>query len=307
MIEHQLSKVSVLMPCGENSRFIESAIRSVLTQDFLNYGELELIIVEDGIDLKSRLSETFLAHPLIRIVKSPGSGLVTALNFGLSQCRFDLVARLDSDDLMNLNRISIQHSFMTSNHDVAVCGSHTIVVDEFGVIQRISRDVTSAESIRKELDFRCCLAHPSVMYRKQVIIDAGGYREFFRHAEDYDLWLRLKDKHRIENIPLLLTIYRQHGNQVSQTSKKSQVISTLAALEAYRLQALSGVDLTGSYESAVDWFRRRNLYKFFEFFSFVSWSSKSGVFLRLFEIVHSRPNRLLKAIVCKVKKKSNHG
>jgi hypothetical protein len=57
--------------------------------------------------------------------------------------------------------------------------------------------------------------HPSVMFRKHVVLAAGGYSLAARHAEDYDLWLRLSDHHKIANLLEQLVSYRMHRNQVS--------------------------------------------------------------------------------------------
>ena len=72
-----------------------------------------------------------------------------------------------------------------------------------------------SENIKEKLKTENCIIHPTVMIRKAILENIGGYREDFRNAEDYELWIRISEKYSIENIPKPLVRYRLSINGMS--------------------------------------------------------------------------------------------
>ncbi|CAN0087054.1 unnamed protein product, partial [Ectocarpus sp. 4 AP-2014] len=146
-------------------------------------------------------------------------GLAESLNEGLREATSDLVARMDADDVCMPGRLEQQVAFMLENPHVSVLGSSiaTFSGDSVRVggerkpqqqpgtdaasvqrhlpaagVQRIARHPTDRAFVAWSLLFGCCLAHPSVMLRRERVIEAGGYDPATEPAEDYDLWLRME-------------------------------------------------------------------------------------------------------------------
>ena len=92
---------------------------------------------------------------------------------------------------------------------------------------------TDPIKLKKLMSEGCFIAHPSVMYRKEVFYKAGGYRSLYPHAEDYDLWIRMMNFSDITNLDSILISYRQHPGQVSTEARKVQEESTKKLLAAF--------------------------------------------------------------------------
>jgi cellulose synthase/poly-beta-1,6-N-acetylglucosamine synthase-like glycosyltransferase len=155
-------------------------------------------------------------HRIRLLTNKSNLGLIASLNLGLEAARADLVARMDADDVARPERLQKQYDFMQSNPEIGVVGT---AVEIFRTTEgandvsasasaaafsaaatsaaptsssRIIRHPTSSACVAWSLPFYCCLAHPSVMYRRKIVREKGGYEKGWTHAEDYELWLRLQ-------------------------------------------------------------------------------------------------------------------
>lgn len=229
-----LPLVSVLLPAYNCESFIAEAVQSILTQTFQDF---ELLIIDDGsTDATSSILSSF-NDPRIRLLPNDRNlGLIATLNRGLILASGQYVARMDADDIAAPERLSKQVIYLDTHPNVHVVGTMVDLIDEQGVIFGGGlRYPTEPEEIRNYLLRECCLIHPSTTFRKETVIAAGGYATSARYAEDYDLWLRLSDHHKIANLPDTLLSYRMHKKQVSVKNIKIQhdiaQACRLAALE----------------------------------------------------------------------------
>jgi O86/O127-antigen biosynthesis beta-1,3-galactosyltransferase len=218
-------EVSVLMPVNQDHPFLQQAIDSVLTQTEEN---LELLLLIDGInkDLAISLRQR-LKDPRVRVIYSPIPSLAFSLNIGLSHARSEYIARMDSDDICVAHRLQTQLSFMKCNPGITVVASRLSVIDESNREIRLSKfKQRSPEQLKKFLAWRCILPHPSVMFRKDKIIQIGGYL-YGAYSEDYDLWLRLRrlpeTGFALQNEVLLR--YRVHANQATNGRRARLLLS----------------------------------------------------------------------------------
>jgi len=117
-------------------------------------------------------------------------GLSFALNLGLKQCCYELVARIDADDICLPYRFEKQIDFMKTHSNVDICGSYAQNIDEKGS-EKLLRVVPTAPSEIKRLIWSCPIIHPSVMFKKSKILAIGNYdiNTPYRQ-EDYELWIR---------------------------------------------------------------------------------------------------------------------
>lgn len=207
---------SVLMSIykNENPKFLRESLDSILNNTA--YPD-EIVMVKDGpltpeleTVLQKYQERTGLFHFVIH-QKNQGLGL--ALRDGLVECKNELVARMDTDDICCTKRFEKQIEFFEKHPMVSVVGSY---VDEFLKDPRYpySKAIfpTDDEAIRKFAKRRNPLKHPTVMFRKSAVIKSGNYRHFL-WFEDYDLCIRmLLSGFRMANIPEILLHYRADSN-----------------------------------------------------------------------------------------------
>jgi len=230
-------QVSVVIPVWNGERYLKESIDSILAQDFVDF---ELIIVDDGsTDTTGEIIARYAGDPRVRAHRQENQGLVTALNVGLELSRADLIARLDADDVARADRLSLQLAYLHGNLDVVAVGSSVELMDADGRTLGIRRYPVGKEMATRGLLGGCTLAHPAVMMRKAAVLKVGTYRECFRHAEDYDLWLRLTDVGQVDNLPEALIRYRLHAQSVTKRHSARQNFAAKAALLLHR-RRLSG-------------------------------------------------------------------
>lgn len=213
--------VSVLMPAYNSEAFVGEAVASMLAQTFTDF---ELLIIDDGSTDSTRAVLEAIHDSRLRLVANPYNlGLIKTLNRGLELAAGHYIARMDADDVSAPERLERQVEFLESHPEVDVLGTMANLIDESGkTIGKLADYPTEADDVRAYLLRECCLIHPTVMFRKDVVRALGGYDLSARHAEDYDLWLRLSDDHEIANLPEALVSYRMHRNQVSVRNVATQ-------------------------------------------------------------------------------------
>ncbi|PKH60649.1 glycosyl transferase family 2 [Shewanella sp. Choline-02u-19] len=140
-------------------------------------------------------------------------GLSKALNYGLSFCNYDLVARMDTDDISTYYRFEEQVKFMTLNENVDIVGTFSEDISESGKILGLRKVPISHDDILKNI-WACPIIHPSVMFRKAKILEIGSYSETAPHRQDdYELWIRAANNNAVfANIPKTLIQYRIPDN-----------------------------------------------------------------------------------------------
>ena len=185
---------SVLMSIykAEKPSYLTMSLNSVLNQTLQ---ASEIIIVEDGpltTDLYAILDEFESKNPIIRRLRlSENHGLGYALCEGLKYCRYELVARMDTDDICKPNRFEVQVEFMEKNHEVDVLGTW---IDEFFDVKENVVSIRKVPEGSKGLyEFgkkRNPMNHPTVMFRKSSVLKAGSYQTCML-LEDYYLWVKM--------------------------------------------------------------------------------------------------------------------
>lgn len=185
---------SVLMSLynKENPIFLDKALDSIFKQILLAN---EVILVEDGPltpELYAVVERYKLEHSELKVVSlAENGGLGKALNEGLKYCSNNIVARMDTDDIAKPQRFERQFRFLSEHPEISLVGSW---VDEFendtDQVLSVRKVPESPEEICEYCKGRCPVNHPTVMYRKLDVLNAGGYlTEYF--PEDYFLWIRM--------------------------------------------------------------------------------------------------------------------
>jgi len=215
--------VSILLPVRNAETTLEECLRSIAAQSLRDF---ELLIVDDHSNDRSRQIATDYcsAHRRWRVIGNRGRGLVAALNHGIAATRSELIARMDADDLMSPQRLARQADHMTTNSYITVLGSCVSkfpeITDGYREYLTWQNQCCSAADIDSEIFVESPFAHPSVMFRRQRIIDAGGYRHG-DFPEDYELWLRLHGCGlHLEKLPDVLLQWRDSPQRLSRSNSR---------------------------------------------------------------------------------------
>lgn len=210
---------SVLMSvhASEQSSYLEACLESLLGQSLL---ASEVVLVEDG-PLPKILRESIEKFrnvlPLISVKLASNIGLACALNEGLRHCRYDIVARMDTDDVCVPERFEKQISFMSRHPEVDVLGA---MVEEFDCSMQHSLGIRQLPLTHAELfrfaKMRSPISHPTVVFRKQAVLGVGGYPSF-RKAQDYALWsLMLTKNYHMQNMDEVLLKMRAGSGMMAR-------------------------------------------------------------------------------------------
>jgi hypothetical protein len=242
-------QVSVVIPVWNGERYLREAIESLLGQ---NLKSLEIVVIDDGsTDGTSAILQEYANNALIRIHRQTNQGLVAALNTGLRIAQSNYIARLDADDVCMPGRLAAQLRYLEGHPDVLAVGGALEMIDEHGRSKGRRAYPVGQIAATSGMLKGCTLAHPAVMMRKDAVQKVGGYRAVFRHAEDYDLWLRLIERGPVDNLAEILIKYRIHPESVTQKHGISQSLSAAAALVAHRRRAQGLPDPFDGLESAL--------------------------------------------------------
>lgn len=201
--------ISVVMGVHVLDVFLDQAVESILKQDVQDF---ELVIVANGPsnqNIYQYLIDKYSHDCRVVILKSSIGQLAHALNMAIDHARYEYIARMDSDDIAHENRLKTQLSYM-KKHNLDVLGTDVNLIDELNNIIGY-RKLPNTNDINKNIGFKSCFVHPSVLMRKSSILKVRGYNSGF-NSEDYDLWLRLR-RHgvRWDNLNIPLLDYRIHS------------------------------------------------------------------------------------------------
>jgi glycosyltransferase involved in cell wall biosynthesis len=228
------------MPVRDGERFVGEAVESVLGQTL---ADLELIVVDDGsTDSTPALLAGFArADARVRVLTQAVGGLTSALNAGCALVRAPLIARMDADDVALPDRLERQAAFLDAHPDVALLGGGIVLVDEAG--REFDREPGRAAP---DLSEQNELVHGTVVMRADAFRALGGYR--LDQSEDYDLWLRFEEQHRVAALAEPVIRYRFHPGQFSVTKLERQALgarcvrAAAVARRAGRPDPLEGVE-----------------------------------------------------------------
>jgi glycosyltransferase involved in cell wall biosynthesis len=242
--------ISVLMPIYNGQRYLQQSLQSLYDQTLQSW---ELIVVLDPrcIDGSRNILES-AKDARIRIEDAPTSGIVAALNHGLRLCRADFVARLDADDICEPTRLAAQCAYLRERPHIAAVGSSAILIDADGRVVGRREVVSGCTRVARRLLWRDALIHPSVTFRREVVMSIGGYSLACRSAEDYELWLRIAGAMDVDNLDVPLLRYRLHPHTPHVFRLREVPFRTLAAS---RLQAAkrAGVSPLGALARQLVW------------------------------------------------------
>ena len=210
-----MTDLAVIMSVYRNDKlnFVKESVQSILNQ---TYGQFHYHIIFDG-PVASDIDNfiTSLKDNRIKLFRlKKNGGLAGALNYlleiVLKNPEYSLIARMDADDISSPIRFEKQRGFLLNNEDISIIGCWYQEIDESGKHLSDRKLPVNHEALKKRYFIRAPFAHPSVMYRRQLIEKSGFYPTDTVLMEDNVLWGRaLKERLRFANIPEYLFKFRK--------------------------------------------------------------------------------------------------
>jgi len=229
-----IPKVTVLMPVYNGVPYLRDAIDSILSQTF---GDFEFLIIDDASTDQSVALIQSYKDARIRLVQNETNlGQVCSQNKGLRLARGTYIARLDQDDSSLPTRLDRQVAVLDSELSVAVVGTWMYSLDSTGDATYVwqGRVADRADYLFSILTDALPLYHPSVMFRRDAVMQVQGYDESLPYCEDQDLWRRLAlagFDARVIAEPL--SRYRVHGGQQTVSQAETQANNHLLSQERF--------------------------------------------------------------------------
>lgn len=221
-----MDKYSIITSVYKNDKpeFVRIALDSMLV--YQSVKPTDIVLVQDGPvsnDLSELLSEYESKFPsvmnIIRLEKNGGLG--NALRLGVDNAKFDIVARMDSDDICSPDRFEKQLRFLENHPECDIVGGQiTEFIDRPDNIVGKRKVPCDNEAIYHYMRSRCALNHPTVMFKKKAVLDAGNYQDWFWN-EDYYMWIRMMEQGCVfANLPDVLVNMRSGLDQYGRRGGK---------------------------------------------------------------------------------------
>lgn len=208
-----MAAISIVLPVFNAENTISDCIRSIQNQTFKNW---ELIIIDDcSHDTTPTIAKYFLTDTRIKYHRNlKNLGLPASLNIGIKLSSSTYIARMDADDLMLPDRLTLQFSYMEKNKNIGVSGSAALYYcnGSYRLVQMPSKPQESSM-----LKFGVPFIHPTVIFRRKIFDNGMLYDEKILRAEDLDLWQRLSNLVIMGNIPEPTIIYRDVPKSIIRT------------------------------------------------------------------------------------------
>lgn len=217
--------VSVIIPVYNRPGMAVEAVQSVL---FQSYPYLECILVDDGsTEPMEEACTVFAADPRFRYMRIEHTGMPgAARNRGVELARCDLIAFLDSDDIWLPEKLERQIALLSGGSESIAAAPRTlpplihtreIWLRGAKIISQKTQRHKRREDVFEDALEKCMIGPSTVLMRREVFEELGGFREDLEIAEDYEFWLRLTARYEVEYIDTPLAVKRAgHGEQLSE-------------------------------------------------------------------------------------------
>lgn len=221
---NDLPKVSVIIPCFNQGKYVQESVQSVLKQTFTDF---EIIIVDDGsTDQVTRQVLNNLNYPKIKIIHQANGGVSVARNRAIRNAIGEFILPLDADDKLSPTFIEKACAVLEAHPNIGVVYSD---VEYFG--DRSGPFKLGKFSIERMLVCNCIPI--SSMFRKSDWEKAGGFDEEMKYLEDYAFWISLLELGlEVYKIPEPLFLYRKHIASATKTTykedKTNKIINSMA-------------------------------------------------------------------------------
>lgn len=239
-------KISVVMAEYNTEKYLDECVISILNQTFR---DLEFIIISDcSTDNSLKILRKYqkMDKRIILVNNKNNIGPAGSRNIGIKIARGKYIAIFDSDDIASEDRLRIQYDYLEKNKDIFLVGGAAIKIDEWGKETTLYKPIIMEDKLKKAFLYSCPIHNPTVMFRNEK---RWFYREKYRYAHDYDLFLNLLSKgKRMINIPDILIKYRYHSQSITLSKKGKQRLFMEKAREFHLQRVKYGKDKYDNFD-----------------------------------------------------------
>ena len=167
---------------NDRAKYVKRALESIWHIQTVRPSQIVLVIDGPvGEDVLTVITEFQIVCPVLKVVQLPENvGLGNAMQIAIEEVDYEIVARMDSDDISSPERFEQQLSFFEKNAQIDVVGGDiSEFIDEEDHIVAYRRVPETDKDIKSYMKKRCPLNHVTVMFKKTAVIKAGGYIEQF--------------------------------------------------------------------------------------------------------------------------------
>jgi Glycosyl transferase family 2 len=218
--------VSVVLPTYNYGRYLGGALASALGQ---SHQDLEVLVVDDGSTDNSPAVVAAFEHDCrVRYYRRPNQGPAAARNFGIEQARGQFVAFLDADDLWLPWKLEYQLACFAAVPSPGLVYTRRLLIDAEGRQLATAQLRMHRGRVLPHLFRNNFICFSSVVVRRDLLVDAGGFDTSVEHSEDYDLLLRLARTCAVDYVDCPLVLYRTwHGNLSSQSERRYRAVCAI--------------------------------------------------------------------------------
>jgi len=241
-----IKDISVLLPVKNGEKYIKDSLHNLLK----TIGSSDEILVIDDFSTdgtKNIVLTEINNDDRIRYIKNSKPGLVNALNFGINESLSTWIARADVDDKYEINRLSEQRKNILPN-TVGIFTDYDFFSESHDYLGTIPSAI-DANAVSVSLISSQRTAHPSILFNKEAVINAGGYREIDFPAEDLSLWLRMSRLGDLISIPKTLLHYRISPGSITGTRRIEAKDMTTKLLTQIGINQSNILGLIENFES----------------------------------------------------------
>jgi glycosyltransferase involved in cell wall biosynthesis len=207
-----MPRVSIVTPSFNQAQFLEQTMRSILGQD---YPEIEYIVIDGGSTDGSveliRRHERELAY----WVSERDSGQSAAINKGFARATGEILAWVNSDDLLAPSAVRLAVAFLADDAQVGLIYGDRLHIDARGNVIGINRmPAYYPVMLRRNIT----LPQETVFFRRDAFHRAGGLDETLKFSMDFDLWCRMAKVTSLRHIPAFLGLFREHDESKSMNA-----------------------------------------------------------------------------------------
>jgi glycosyltransferase involved in cell wall biosynthesis len=238
--------VTIVIPCYQQAHLLADALHSARRQA---PAKVEIIVVDDG-STQDVAAVLRAVAPEARFIRQANQGLAAARNTGLAAGTAGVIAFLDADDRLLPGGLAAGMACLADHPDSGfVFGGYTNVDAAGRPCRPAVRPKPGHVPYSAFLARNIVGMHGAVLYRRQAVVDAGGFDAGLRSCEDHDLYLRMAGRHPVHAHAALVAEYRRHGGTLSGQSL-DMIEAGLAVLRRQR-PLLASRDLRRAYRAGL--------------------------------------------------------
>jgi glycosyltransferase involved in cell wall biosynthesis len=209
--------ISIVTPSYQHGRFLEWTIRSVLRQ---GYSRLEYVVMDGGsTDGTAEILKKYESQ-LTHVESAPDRGQADAVSRGFGHSSGEIMAYLNSDDLLAPGALDFVAQFFSDNPQVDAIYSHRVFIDDANIVDKYWILPEHRNWLMKRWDY---IPQETCFWRRRIYEQAGGINASFQFALDYDLFVRFMELGRMERVNRFLGAFRQHAASKTATLKEGIV------------------------------------------------------------------------------------